>query len=90
MPVLWKRSRLLATQHCTHSGVELGGIVAFDNAELKFVGCCRGITGVYAVAADQLIAPDAGIGERSGNRAADSTRIILDDEFTQRRQRHLR
>jgi hypothetical protein len=71
-------------------GVELGGIVAFEHAELKFVGCCRGITDVYAVAVDQLIAPNAGIGERSGNWAADTTRIILDDEFTQCRERCFR
>jgi hypothetical protein len=85
-----EESRLLATQHCTDLGVELGGIVAFDNSEQKFVGRCRGITGVDTVTVDQLIAPDAGIGERSGNRAAYTARIILDDEFTQCRQRYFR
>ena len=81
---------VLSTKHRAHFGVELGGVVAFDHAELKFVGRGRGVARMYCVAVNQLIAPDTSIGKWSWDGTADAARIVFDDEFAQGPERHSR
>ena len=84
------RGAAATKQHRPHLGVELCGVVGFDHAELQFMGRGRGIATVYWVAPDQLIAPDPRVGERPRNWATDTAGVILDDEFSKRRERHFR
>lgn len=51
------------------------------------MGCTRGVAAVDRVAVDQLVTPDAGVGEGSRDRAADAAGVVFDDEFAQRRER---
>lgn len=80
----------LASQLRPDLGVDLGRIVPFEHAQLKFVRSCHGITYMYEVTVNQLVAPDPCIGEWSRNGAADATRVVFDDKFAQRGERRFR
>lgn len=73
----------LTTQLRAHLGIELGGVITFNNTEQKLVGCGRRMASMNRVTVNQLIAPDASVGEWPRNGGANPAGIILDDEFAQ-------
>jgi hypothetical protein len=64
-------------------GVEVGGIVLPENAQLEFVGRRGCIANMNAGAIDKMVAPDACLQKGTGKSAADAAGVVHEMWFAQ-------
>jgi hypothetical protein len=69
-----------AAQSCAQGSVYVG-VIAFEHAELKFVGSGARVAGVDAGAFNEMITPDAGEEKRPRDGAADAAGLVFDCEI---------